>query len=168
MSDPWGTREQPSDRDPGRLRTEHAYLILAVVSVSAALVLYTIDSQLPSFQTNIGVYPILLSFFIAGYGGWLTHSSERRMRRTAAAEFRRMSAAIDRLERQVRAQRFTYPAARRISEGQRYLGSVAVGADDNAAPTPTAGIDPASIAAARRISSRLRGVDNEQPQVGDR
>jgi hypothetical protein len=83
------------------------------------------------------------------------------MRRVAVAELRRMSTAIERLEQQVQHQRSIYlPQPRRSSEGQRYIGAVAVGAEDDAAP-PTIGIDPASIDALRRIDRRLRTADNE-------
>jgi hypothetical protein len=161
MSDQWGTREQLSERDPGRLRAEHAYLFLAAVTISAAAVLYTVDTQWEGFEINRGAYSILVALFVAGYCGWLSRSAERRMRRIAVGELRRMSATIDRLERQVHNQRFTYPPTPRHNPGQRYIGAVAVGAEDDATSHPTVGLDPESIAAIRRINSRLRSVDNE-------
>ena len=173
MSDQWGTREQPSERDSG-IRAEHAYLFLAVFSVSAAVVLYIVAFQAETFEVNRGAYAILVAFFVAGYCGWLSRSAERRMRRVAVGELRRQAAAVEALSDQVRRlaatvdelrdqvhkQKTYLPAPRRSSEGQRYIGAVAVGAEDDAAHT-TVGIDPVSIDAARRISSRLRSVDNE-------
>lgn len=159
MSDRGDTREQPSNRDPGALRAEHIFLIVAAVSLSAAVAAYILDATLP-IELNRGAYAIMVAFFVAGYCGWLSRSAERRMRRVAVDELQRLATAVEELRDQVERQRITYlPAPHRSSEGQRYIGAVAVGAEDDAAQT--VGIDPASIAAARRISNRLRAVDTE-------
>ncbi|WP_280836112.1 hypothetical protein [Micromonospora sp. A200] len=127
-------------------------------SISAAIVLYTVDAEL-HFDVNRGAYAILVSFFIAGYCGWLSRSAERRMRRVAVGELRQMAAAVDELREQVARQRTVYLPTPRQHEGHRYVGAVAVGAEDDT--THASGIDPASIDALRRINTRLRSVDHE-------
>ena len=165
MSDQWGNAKQPTDRHRDRdtgLRAEHAYLLLAVFSISAATVLYIVDFQFERFEVNRGAYAILTAFFVAGCCGWLSRSAERRMRRVAVAELQRLSAAVEELREQVqKQQRMTYlPAPRRSAEGQRYIGAVAVGAEDDTT-ADTTGIDPATIDTLRRLDRRLRRVDNE-------
>ena len=158
MSSRGETREQPPDRnrdrDPG-LRAEHVFLIVAAVSLSAAIAAYVLDSTLP-IDLNRGAYSIMVALFVAGYCGWLSRSAERRMRRVAVAELRRLASAMDDLRDQVERQRTIYLPAPGRQAGHMYVSGSST---DTTAPTQP-GLDAESIAAARRITDRLRIVDN--------
>lgn len=155
MSDRGDTREQPSNRDPGGLRAEHGFLLVAAVSISAAVVSYVLDSTLP-IDVNRGAYSIMVAFFVAGYCGWLSRSAERRMRRLAGTEIRRLADAVEELRDQVERQRTVYLPAPGRQGGHMYVS----GSSTDTMPTTQNGLDAESIAAARRITDRLRIVDN--------
>jgi hypothetical protein len=156
MSDRGDTREQPSnrDRDPG-LRAEHVFLIVAAVSLSAAVAAYVLDSTLP-IELNRGAYSIMVALFMGGFCGWLSRSAERRMRRVAVAELQRLATAVDDLSDQVARQRTIYLPAPGRQSGHMYVSGSST---DTTEPTQP-GLDAEAIAAARRITDRLRIVDN--------
>ncbi|WP_319460108.1 hypothetical protein [Micromonospora sp. RTP1Z1] len=167
MGDQVGTREQPSDRDPGRLCAEHAYLLLAAVSLTAAIVAYIADSELP-FDLNRGAYAIMVALFVAGYCGWLSRSAERRMRRELGAEHRRLATALEDLRDHVARQRVVHlPPAAKQCEGVRHLHA-AVGGQDSPVPIgpQRVGLDPETIAAARALARRIADGPRAENQDG--
>lgn len=152
MGDQVGTREQPSDRDPGGLCAEHWFLLAAIVSLTAAVAAYVLDATLP-IELDRGAYAIMVACFVAGYCGWLSRSAERRMRRNVGGELRRLRAQVAR-------QRTTYvPAPRRPDEGQRYVSAVASGQGDMVPLMPA--VAPEAEAALRRLNMRLLNGGNE-------
>ena len=158
MSSRGETRDQPPDRNRDRdagLRAEHGFLLAATGSLTAALVAYALDTFLP-IDLNRGAYAIMVAFFVAGYCGWLSRSAERRMRRVAVGELRQLASAMDDLRDQVERQRTIYLPAPGRQAGHMYVSGSST---DTTAPTQP-GLDAESIAAARRITDRLRIVDN--------
>ncbi|HEY9370481.1 hypothetical protein [Streptomyces sp.] len=159
MSDQWGTREQPSARDPGRLCAEHVYLLLGVFSISAAIVAYVLDATLP-IELNRGLYAILVAFFVAGYCGWLSRSAERRGqagRDELRDELHKLAAAVEELRTEAGKAHVTYLP--RQYQDSRHVGRVAVGDQGDTVPLapPRTGLDAQTEATLRRINMRLLG-----------
>lgn len=172
MTDSWGTPKDQPPPEPIALCAEHAWLCLAIVSITASTLALAVE-QFTAVTVFRGAYSVLAGLFVAGVVGWIVGSAERRVRRDFAATLAEvlagrnkrdqaitdLTAQVAALREQVSQQRITYlPAPRRHGEGQRYIGSVAV---DRGAEHDTIGLDPEALAAARRITHRLRAVNDE-------
>lgn len=161
MNNTWGTQDQPPPiPGPAQLCPEHVSLGLAIVAITTSTVALAVE-QLTAVVVFRGAYSVLAGLFVAGFVGWVVGAAERRVRRELGGAVAELTTELAELRKQVTQQRITYlPAPRRHGEGQRYIGSVAV---ERTSPVDqdTIGLDPECIDAARRITSRLRAVDNE-------
>lgn len=169
MSSRGDTREQPSARDPGQLRAEHIFLIVAAVSLSAAVAAYALDATLP-VDLNRGAYSIMVALFVAGYCGWLSRSAERRMRRVAVAELRRLREgqvevrdALAEIAKELAALRQEVARGRvspaKRSEGRAYMSTAAGGEGDTVPLMPA--VPPETMAVLRRINMKIAGNEDQ-------
>lgn len=168
MSNQWGNREYAPDppptrprrdRVPGTSDAQQAYAALAAISLTVASLLCFFD-RLGAIDVGRGVYAIAIGLFAFGGHGWTVCRAETRVRRDLGGKVAELTTVLAELRTQVTQQRITYlPAPRRHGEGQRYIGAVAV--ERTAVDQDTIGLDPECIDAARRITAKLRAVDNE-------
>jgi hypothetical protein len=155
----WGNakdRPPSQDQDPAHLGTQHLGLGVAVAALGAYAVAYLLDHT-TNLTVYRGTYGAAIALILAGTSIWLTRSAEARIRQAVRDEVSELHQTLDALRHQVAHSRVTYlPAPRRHGKGQRYIGAVPVDTGDEHMPDRHVGIDPDTIAAARRISERLQ------------
>lgn len=142
------TQQPPAVPEPARLCPEHAALGLAVASFTASAIALLIE-ELTTVVVFRGAYSVLAGLFVAGVGGWIVGSAERRVRRDLGEALAGLTRELADLREQVQRQRVTYLPAPERKTSNMYVSA-------HAEITPPVGIDPVTIAAARRISDRLR------------
>ena len=159
METKWGTPEtQPPQTPEPRLCSAHVFLALALISETASIVGLIVEDR-TSVVVFRGTYSVLAGLFVVGIIGWVVGVAERRVRRQVAGEraelldrIDRLTAAVERLERQMPPTRVIHPTARR-NEGSRYVGTSAIAEGDTIPLGPI--LAPEAEAALRRINMRL-------------
>ncbi|MEU8298574.1 hypothetical protein AB0C04_15010 [Micromonospora sp. NPDC048909] len=100
MSSHLGTQQQrqPPDRQPRILEAEHGWLAVAAASAAGFTVAYLVD-QTTLANIHHGAYIGAGAVFIAGGGGYLIRSAERRVRRESAAQLAELTSQVRELRR---------------------------------------------------------------------
>lgn len=155
MSSRGESTEQPSIEDPGRLCPEHAFLGVALIALTAAIVALIVEHE-TTVQVLRGGYSILAAVIVVGFTGWFVGAAARRVRREVGAAVAGLTAALAELHVQVAQQRVVYLPAPGRQVGHMYVSSAAQG---ESIAVPRASVDADTQAADSIAAAREDGIE---------